>query len=83
LGAHLGDEQNLNPDASWAALNVLELRFGAAPTEAENLSLPVAADDVESMSWQQPQLIAASLITVTATDEDAAAVTEGSTSTTS
>ena len=77
LGAHLGDEQNPNPDAWRAALKLLELRFGAAPTEAENVSLPVAADDVERMSWQQLQLLAASLITVTATDDDAVALTEG------
>jgi hypothetical protein len=51
----------------------------AASSEAENVSLPVAAEDVESMSWRPLQLLAASLITVTATHDDAVTVTEGTT----
>jgi hypothetical protein len=65
LGAHLGTEQNPNADAWRAALKVLEMRFGPAPAEADDVSLRVAADDATSLSWQQMRSLAASLLTVT------------------
>jgi hypothetical protein len=69
LAAHLGTESEPNPDAWRAALKVLELRYGPPPPEPENVAIPSDPNDIASLSWQQMQLLAASLITVTADDD--------------
>jgi hypothetical protein len=74
LAAHLGDENHPNPGAWRAALKVLELRFGPALPEAEEIDLPLNADDVTGMSWQQLQLLAARLVAGNAAN-DATAIT--------
>lgn len=76
LAAHLGDAENPNPAAWRAALKVLELRFGPAAPEPEEVSLPISADDVTGMSWQQLQLLAARLV-VGEAPEHISAITTG------
>lgn len=44
--AHLGDEENPDPAAWRAAIKVLELRFGPAMPDTEEVTLPINADQV-------------------------------------
>src|SRR5262245_36343341 len=62
LAAHLGSEDERNPQAWRAAIKVIELRYGEAPTEPENVVLPFAADDIEGMTWRHLQALAASIL---------------------
>jgi len=52
------------PDAWRAAVKLLELRFGAAPPEREEVGLPSHADEIAATSWQQMQVLAARLVTL-------------------
>lgn len=72
----LGDEENPKPAAWRAAIKVLQLRFGPAMPDTEELSLPINADDVTGMSWHQLQLLAARLV-AGEVPEDTAAITTG------
>jgi hypothetical protein len=82
LKAHLGDEQNPNPDAWKAAGKILELRYGPAPTEPESVVLPSDPDGIERLTWQQMRSLAASLITVTPNGDTVAIEASGTTETT-
>src|SRR5262245_16462145 len=62
LAAHLGTEAEPNPAAWRAALKVIEMRYGPAPTEPESVVIPFAADDIEGMTWKQLRALAASLL---------------------
>lgn len=81
LAAHLGDEEHPNPGAWRAALKVLELRFGPATPETEEIGLPLTADDVTEMSWQQLQLLAARLLAGNVANDSTAITAGGSTNT--
>jgi hypothetical protein len=62
LKAHLGEGDEVNPDAWRAALRVFEHQFGRAPEQVEEVVLPTDADGVAALSWQQLQIIAATIM---------------------
>jgi hypothetical protein len=63
LKAHLGDG---DPDAWRAALRVFEHAFGRAPEQVEEIVLPVGPDEISTLSWQEMRILAASLVTASA-----------------
>src|SRR5580765_5420005 len=62
LKAHLGEGDEVNPDAWRAALRVFEHQFGRAPEQVEEVVLPTDADGVAALSWQQLQILAATIM---------------------
>jgi hypothetical protein len=59
LRAHLGEG---DPAAWRAGLRVLELAYGSAPPEQDDVALPEQALDVRALSWRELQVVAAKLI---------------------
>jgi hypothetical protein len=59
LTAHLGDGDNVNPDAWRAALRVFDHAYGRAPEQPiDDVGLPDDPDDVSSLSWEQLKILA-------------------------
>jgi hypothetical protein len=50
------------PDAWRAALRVFEHQFGRAPEQIEEVVLPAEVEGVAALSWQQLQILAATLM---------------------
>lgn len=69
LKAHLGEGDDVNPDAWRAALRVFEHQFGRAPEQIDEVVLPAEAEGVAALSWQQLQILAATLMTEPASIE--------------
>jgi hypothetical protein len=62
LKAHLGEGDDVNPDAWRAALRVFEHQFGRAPEQVDEIVLPAQVEGVAALTWQQPEILAATLI---------------------
>ena len=77
LKAHLGEGDEVNPDAWRAALRVFEHQFGRAPEQIEEVVLPADADGIAALSWQQMQILAATLMSEPAGIEITRASSDG------
>lgn len=59
LKAHLGEGDEINPNAWPAALRVFEHAFGRAPEQAaEELALPEVAAQAAALDWRQLRMLA-------------------------
>jgi hypothetical protein len=63
LEAHLGEENDVNPDAWRAALRVFEHAYGRAPEQVDDsVGFAESADEIAGMSWVELRLMAARLV---------------------
>jgi hypothetical protein len=63
LDAHLGDGNDVNPDAWRAALRVFEHQFGRAPEQVDEGGVfAEPADEIAGLSWMQLRIMAARLV---------------------